>query len=111
MKCEPDSVRTFGAHGGELLISTPSPGGQTTFTLTVEQAARLGSDRNAVLAEIWGVSKSDYISWAASEFNVYCASATATGRQCRNLVAGGSGVKASKWVEMQGMKCHRHAER
>ena len=89
-------------------ISVPSQWGQETHIAKPEELLTLIKDPVAVFAGHYGVSKAEYLAWASEEFSVHCSGKTSKGKQCKNIVPGGSNVSPSKWVEFQGEYCTVH---
>lgn len=89
-------------------VSVPSQWGQETHIANPEELLTLVKDPVAIFASHYGVSKAKYLAWSNEDFSVRCSGKTSKGRQCKNIVLGGSNVSPSKWVELQGEYCTIH---
>ena len=92
--------------GCDFVIGVPSIGGSTTVSLTPDQVARLVTDKQAVFAEVMGLSDPEYIEWLQSQGSVYCSGRTRQGRPCRNFIVGGTGLKPDEWKALRAAGGH-----
>lgn len=90
------------------MILSPEPHRDREVPIGLEQAQRFLVDKDAVLAEINGVSKRDYLAWIGAGFCVRCAGVTKSKRRCRQTAVGGNAVSALEWVAKQGDYCAVH---
>lgn len=97
------------ALGTEFTVSAPAPYGNTHFTCSPADLLKLLDDKDAFLANCYGVTKSDYLACLANEFTARCIAKTAKGRQCSNSVENGTGLHPKDWVAKQGEYCHIHS--
>ncbi|WP_169169205.1 MULTISPECIES: hypothetical protein [unclassified Acidovorax] len=95
--------------GVAFCVSVPSQWGQETHIAKPEELLALIEDPTVVFAAHYGVSKSEYLAWANEDFSVHCSGKTSKGKQCKNIVPGGSNVSPSTWVELQGEYCTVHS--
>lgn len=91
-------------------VSVPHQFGQVTHFAEPQELISFIEDPVKLYADHYGVSKAQYLSWANEEFSVHCAGETSKGKQCKNIVKGGSNIEPRKWVEMQGEYCMVHGE-
>lgn len=66
------------------------------------------SDKEALAAERFGLTKEQYQFWIATDGYVQCSAITASGSRCKNFVSGGSHYEADDWKRMQGECCATH---
>lgn len=88
------------AAGLELAVQVPVMGGYQTHILTLEQTLRLLVDKQAVYAELFALSKSEYSEWLSSDGMVYCSAQTKAGRRCRNPVHRGTWLQPAAWKKL-----------
>lgn len=84
--------------GCQFVVGVPSLGGSSAMALTPEQAYRLTTDKQALFADLLGLTKPDYIEWYESQGSVYCSARTRQGKQCRNLIVGATWLEPRKWI-------------
>lgn len=87
--------------GLELAVQVPVMGGCQSRILTLEQTLRLLEDKEAVYAELVGLSKPDYIAWQSSDGWVYCCARTKTGKRCRNPISRGTSLEPAAWKTLR----------
>ncbi len=100
------------AAGCSFYVSVPALGGTRTAALTPEQVTRFGSDKQTVFAQVMGLTVPEYVEWYESQGSVYCSARTRQGRQCRNFIAGGTGLEPEEWKSLRGVGgyCSTHGE-
>jgi len=96
--------------GVSFCVSIPSPEGGETHIATPEELVKFPDDPIALYASHYGVSKSQYLSWANEEFSVRCPAKTRKGKRCKAIVKGGYNVEPLRWVELTGEYCVIHGE-
>jgi hypothetical protein len=96
--------------GCQFIVGVPSLGGSATLGLTPEQAHRLTTDKQALFAELMGLSVPEYIEWLQSQGSVYCSARTKRGKQCRNFIVGATWLEPEKWKAQraEGGYCAAH---
>jgi hypothetical protein len=52
--------------GCQFVVGVPSLGGSSTVALTLEQAYLLTTDKQALFADLMGLTKPEYIEWHES---------------------------------------------
>lgn len=105
------TIRELDRLGVTFAVTHEGPSGTESVGVTAEQLAAYVRDPQAWLARHYGVSRIEWMDWQRDRYHVYCSGFTSTGRPCRNTVAGGTGVGAKRWAELQGSKCSVHQER
>ncbi|WP_425952990.1 hypothetical protein [Ralstonia pseudosolanacearum] len=100
------------AAGCEFSVTVPALFGAKTCSLAPEQVLLLAADKQAVFAQVMGLTVPEYIEWYESQGSVYCSARTQKGRQCRNFIAGGTYLESEKWKELRaiGGYCSTHGE-
>ncbi|WP_186020404.1 hypothetical protein [Burkholderia gladioli] len=91
------ALRVAQGAGCELVVGVPSLGGSSPVALTAEQAYLLTMDKQAVFADLMGLTKPEYIEWHQSQGSVYCSARTKQGKQCRNTIVGATWLEPNKW--------------
>ncbi|MFM0239673.1 hypothetical protein [Paraburkholderia phytofirmans] len=96
--------------GCQFVVGVPSLGGSTTAALTPEQTHRLMTDKQAVFAELMGLSAPEYLEWYESQGSVYCSAHTKQGKQCRNFIVGATWLAPDEWKSQRaaGGYCSAH---
>jgi hypothetical protein len=94
--------------GVTFCISIPSQWGQENHIANPNELLILLNDPIAIYASHYGVSKAEYLDWENEEFSAHCSAKTSKGKQCKNIVPGGSNVSPGRWVELQGEYCTIH---
>lgn len=92
--------------GCQFVVGVPSLGGKTSVPLTPDQVSRFVDDKQAVFAEVMGLSVPEYIEWVASQGSVYCSETTKRGRPCRNFIIGGTGLNPEEWKALRAAGGH-----
>lgn len=96
--------------GCQFIIGVPSLGGSATVAVTPEQVHRLTVDKQAVFAELMGLTVPEYVEWNESQGSVYCSGRTKQGRQCRNFIVGATWLQPKEWrsIRAVGGYCAAH---
>jgi hypothetical protein len=104
------ALRVARAAGCQFVIGVPSIGGSTTIALTPEQTYLLTTDKQALFADVMGLSKPEYIEWYESQGSVYCSASTKQGKQCRNTIVGATLLEPKEWLAQRtaGGYCAAH---
>lgn len=111
-RCTPaEVIKRLAAEGIGFTASHDGPAGKVTIRLSPSQTAMYWDDPPSALAEVYGVTRAQYLAWHSAGYVVQCAARTAKGRQCRNPVQGGHLVESpAQWVALQGGYCLIHGE-
>ncbi|MBN3785516.1 MULTISPECIES: hypothetical protein [Burkholderia] len=98
------------AAGCQFVVGVPSLGGSSTVALTPEQAFLLTTDKQALFADVMGLTKPEYIEWHESQGSVYCSARTKQGKQCRNTIVGATWLQPDEWKAQRavGGYCAAH---
>lgn len=96
--------------GCQLVVGVPSLGGISTVPLTPEQAYQFTTDKEALFADLAGLTKPEYIEWHESQGSVYCSARTKQGKQCRNSIVGATSLEPVEWKAQRaaGGYCTAH---
>lgn len=96
--------------GCQFVVSVPSLGGSSNVALTLEQAYLLTTDKQALFADLMGLSEPEYIEWHESQGSVYCSGRTKQGKQCRNTIVGATWLQPDEWKTQRtaGGYCAAH---
>jgi hypothetical protein len=80
--------------------------------LTLEQACLLTTDKQALFADLMGLTKPEYIEWHESQGPVYCSARTKRGKQCRNTIVGATWLQPDEWTTQRtaGGYCAAHGK-
>ena len=95
--------------GVTFFISVETPAGANTISLDSSQLIKLEKDPDAFKAALFGLSVSEYYLWLEHKGAVICSGTTASGKRCKNAVAGGIQLTPSTWKERQGEYCVIHS--
>ena len=101
-------IKTLSENDIGFYCSHPAPGGSRTLHLSPEQLLSYMQDPVAYLAQIYGVTRQQYLGWNQSDYSVKCAGKTSAGKSCKNTVPNGSFTEPKEWVSLQGSYCHVH---
>lgn len=82
--------------------------GQRTVHLTSAQLIEYLKDPVLFLANLYGVTSEQYLSWHRSGYAVVCSGTAKNGKPCKQVVQGGSRTEPKQWVQMQGTRCSFH---
>lgn len=88
--------------GCQFVVNVPALGGISTANMTPEQVYLLTTDKQAVFADLMGLTKPEYIEWLHSQGSVYCSEHTKKGEQCRNIIVGATRLAPDDWKAQRG---------
>ncbi|CAJ0744020.1 hypothetical protein R16034_04035 [Ralstonia edaphis] len=91
------------AAGCGFYVDVPALYGAKTVALTPEQVLHLTSEKQAVFAQVMGLTVPEYIEWYESQGAVYCSARTLKGHQCRNFIAGGMYLEPEQWKALRAV--------
>lgn len=97
------------ARGIYFATDIEAPCGATHVCLSPEDVLRFIEDKTAVSAEMWGVTKYQFIDWLNDGKSARCAAKTKKGHRCKHNVANGIQVEPQVYVQMQGEYCTLHS--
>lgn len=105
-------LQRLNAAGCSLLISVPGIHGDISKIATPEQALRLlgPEGRDAIFAELVGLSRPQYVEWRESQGSVYCSADTLKGKRCTHFAIGGTNLSPEAWLALftHGGYCRTH---
>lgn len=93
-----------------LRVFVPEIHGSLERGITPQQALRMQTEREAVYAELVGLTAEEYVIWIGQGGSVLCSGRTKAGRACRNPIVGGTLLDAKVWKELNdaGGYCSVH---
>ena len=94
--------------GVTFFLNVQTPSGSKALRIDAEQLLKLEQEPDTFKAALFNLSLSEYFLWLEQEGGVICSSKTSSGRQCKNMVAGGVQLDSKTWKERQGEYCVTH---
>lgn len=102
-------IKDLAEKGVAFQATHASPYGNKSVPLPAEDVTSYSRDPVEYIANYYGVTKNQYLSWHRSSYCVFCADITVEGNPCRNIITGGNAIDSpSRWVALQGRYCHVH---